>query len=153
MGEFPFEATAPAVGLLDRALVGDGAALGRLLSLIEASPVQAGEVGRALAATPRTGHIVGLFGPPGVGKSTLIGRLISLLRQRDGTVGVLATDPTSAFSGGAILGDRVRMGGRALDEGVFIRSFAARDPTRSLGTVTAVACDLVARCYDHVLGA
>jgi LAO/AO transport system kinase len=77
---------------------------------------------------PRSGHAytVGVTGAPGAGKSTLTDRLIALVRQTGGMVGVLAVDPSSPFSGGAILGDRVRMQGHALDDGVFIRSMATR---------------------------
>jgi LAO/AO transport system kinase len=114
-------------GLLDSARVGDRAAVGRLLSLIERGGDPAREIGRLVF--PHTGgeeHVVGVTGSPGAGKSTLTDRLISAVRAGGETVGVLAVDPTSPFSGGAILGDRVRMQGHALDAGVFIRSMATR---------------------------
>ncbi|MGQ9656186.1 MAG: nucleoside-triphosphatase, partial [Thermodesulfobacteriota bacterium] len=77
---------------------------------------------------PHTGraHIVGVTGSPGTGKSTLVDQLIQALREKGKTVGVVAVDPTSPFSGGAILGDRVRMQRHSTDEGVFIRSLATR---------------------------
>ncbi|MCK4378091.1 MAG: ATP/GTP-binding protein, partial [Deltaproteobacteria bacterium] len=80
------------------------------------------------AIFPRTGnaYLIGITGPPGAGKSTLTDKLIALLRQQGKTVGIIAVDPSSPFSGGAILGDRIRMQQHALDEGVFIRSMATR---------------------------
>jgi len=77
---------------------------------------------------PRTGqaHIIGVTGPPGSGKSTLVDRMVEIFRKEDKTVGIIAVDPTSPFSGGAILGDRIRMQRHSTDEGVFIRSLATR---------------------------
>jgi LAO/AO transport system kinase len=113
--------------LLSAALEGDRVAVGRLLSLIERGGDRAREVGRL--AFPRTGgeeHVIGVTGAPGAGKSTLTDRLIGSIRGAGKKVGVLAVDPSSPFSGGAILGDRIRMQGHALDDGVFIRSMATR---------------------------
>ena len=113
--------------LLLAARRGDRAALGRLLSMVERGGEPAREIGRL--AFPDTGadeHVIGITGAPGAGKSTLTDRLISLARSAGRTVGVLAVDPSSPFSGGAILGDRIRMQGHALDDGVFIRSMATR---------------------------
>src|SRR2546422_5344550 len=93
----------------------------------------------ALAAIyPHTGkaHIVGFTGPPGVGKSSLINRLIREFRVRDRKVGVVAVDPTSPFTGGAVLGDRIRMSDTGTDPGVFIRSMATRGHTGGLGLAT-----------------
>jgi LAO/AO transport system kinase len=116
--------------LFDAARAGDRVALARLLSLIE----RGGDPSRAVAAlsyaAPGDAYTVGITGAPGAGKSTLTDRLIENARRRGfdgpGPVGVLAVDPSSPFTGGAILGDRVRMQGHALDEGVFIRSMATR---------------------------
>ncbi|HEX4863648.1 MAG TPA: methylmalonyl Co-A mutase-associated GTPase MeaB [Acidimicrobiales bacterium] len=113
--------------LLLAACRGDRAALGRLLSMVERGGEPAREIGRL--AFPNTGageHVIGVTGAPGAGKSTLTDRLISTVRAGGRTVGVLAVDPSSPFSGGAILGDRIRMQGHALDDGVFIRSMATR---------------------------
>jgi LAO/AO transport system kinase len=105
---------------------GDRASLARLLSLVERGGEQAREVGRR--SHPLSGHAytVGLTGAPGAGKSTLTSGLIGHLRREGQAVGVLAIDPTSPFSGGAILGDRVRMQDHATDPEVFIRSMATR---------------------------
>ena len=113
--------------LLRAALGGDRAATGRLLSLVERGGPAARAVGR-LTFGPSAGleRVVGITGAPGSGKSTLTDRLIGAVRAGGQRVGVLAVDPSSPFSGGAILGDRVRMQGHATDEGVFIRSMATR---------------------------
>ncbi len=102
-------------------------AVGRLLSMVEGGGEAARRIGRM--AFPETGgseHVVGITGAPGAGKSTLTDRLITEVRAAGKKVGVLAVDPTSPFSGGAILGDRIRMQGHALDDAVFIRSMATR---------------------------
>ncbi|MDT7728221.1 MAG: GTPase [Actinomycetota bacterium] len=112
--------------LVDRARDGQQRAVARLISLVEDAHPQLREVAKAL--TPYTGHaqIVGLTGPPGVGKSTSTSVLLSALRAEGKRVGVLAIDPSSPFSGGALLGDRIRMTEHATDSGVFIRSMATR---------------------------
>jgi LAO/AO transport system kinase len=112
--------------LLEAARAGDRAALARLLSMVERGGEQARDLGRL--AYPLTGHsyTVGLTGAPGAGKSTLTSALLAHLREQAEEVAVLAIDPTSPFSGGAILGDRVRMQDHATDPGVFIRSMATR---------------------------
>ena len=116
----------------DRVLRGEERALARLLSALEDGDAWAGAALRILRR-PRTdgaglAHVIGVTGPPGSGKSTLVDKLIGAYRGRGERVGVLAVDPSSPFTGGAILGDRIRMqgGGRAADEGVFIRSLASR---------------------------
>jgi LAO/AO transport system kinase len=112
--------------LVERAGQGDKGAVARLISLVEDASPLLREVARLLA--PRSGHarVVGLTGSPGVGKSTSTSALVSALRRRDLKVAVLAVDPSSPFSGGALLGDRVRMQEHATDDGVFIRSMASR---------------------------
>ena len=112
--------------LLDAARTGDRAALGRLLSLVERGGDDAREVGRISFADGQADHVVGITGAPGAGKSTLTDRLITAARSTGEAVGVLAIDPSSPYSGGAILGDRIRMQGHVLDEGVFVRSMATR---------------------------
>jgi len=113
--------------LLAAARGGDRAALGRLLSLVERGGDMARAVGRAtFAPSAAIEQVVGITGAPGAGKSTLTDRVIAVVRAGGRRVGVLAIDPSSPFSGGAILGDRVRMQGHTADDGVFIRSMATR---------------------------
>ena len=122
--------------LADRVRQGDVRAVARAMSLIEDDAPEAGDLVKAVF--PATGHayLVGITGPPGAGKSTLVDRLIGALRARHDTVGVLAIDPTSPYTGGAILGDRVRMQMHATDEGVFIRSMATRGNLGGLARAT-----------------
>ncbi len=112
--------------LTDRLLAGDKRALARAISLIENGEDGGAELVSAIY--PRTGsaRIVGFTGPPGVGKSTLIGALVRALRKRERRVGVLSIDPSSPFTRGALLGDRIRLAEHFLDDGVFIRSMASR---------------------------
>ena len=112
--------------LTDRLLDGDKRALARAISLIENGDPGGTEL--VAEIYPRTGsaRIVGFTGPPGVGKSTLIGALVRALRERDRRVGVLSIDPSSPFTRGALLGDRIRLAEHFLDDGVFIRSMASR---------------------------
>ena len=95
--------------LVARARAGEPLAVGRLLSLVEAGGARGRQVASALADDGGRAHVVGLTGPPGVGKSTTTSALVAALRARGSRVGVLAVDPSSPFSGGALLGDRVRM--------------------------------------------
>ncbi|MGM0561330.1 MAG: ArgK/MeaB family GTPase [Pseudomonadota bacterium] len=97
------------------------------------------------------GHVIGVTGPPGVGKSTLIRGLIQSFRQRNLSVAVVAVDPSSRQSGGALLGDRVRLGGDPEDSGLFIRSMAARDRLGGLADVTWAATVLLRAYYDRVI--
>lgn len=122
--------------LLARARAGDRGALPRLLTLVERGGPPAREVGRL--AHPAGGHTytVGITGAPGAGKSTLTNALIRLIRADDVPVAVLAIDPSSPFSGGAILGDRVRMADHATDAGVYIRSMATRGHLGGLSLAT-----------------
>src|SRR5262249_28247162 len=115
-----------ATGLVDRVLAGDRVALARLMTLVEnRAPELPGVMSRLYAQTGRA-HVVGVTGPPGAGKSTLVDALIARLRAAERRVGVVAVDPSSPFSGGAVLGDRIRMQAHFLDPGVFIRSLATR---------------------------
>jgi LAO/AO transport system kinase len=103
---------------------------------------------------PHTGkaYVIGITGSPGVGKSTLVDQMIAHLRQKDKTVGVLAVDPTSPFSGGAILGDRVRMQRHSMDQGVFIRSLATRGHFGGLTQSTRSAIDVLdAMGKDYII--
>jgi LAO/AO transport system kinase len=131
--------TDDASALLARARQGDRVATARLISLVEAGGLSARAV--AAATTPHTGGAwtVGITGAPGAGKSTLTDGLVRAMRAADLDVGVLAIDPTSPFSGGAILGDRVRMQDHAIDPGVFIRSMATRGHLGGLALATPQA--------------
>jgi LAO/AO transport system kinase len=112
--------------LTKRILKGDVAAVARLMSLIENRDREASVALRALYPHTGRAHVIGMTGAPGTGKSTLIDRMTAEFRRRDKTVGILAVDPSSLFSTGALLGDRIRMREHFLDDGVFIRSFATR---------------------------
>ena len=124
--------------LADGVLAGDARAIARAISLVEDEAPDAAALVREVFA--RTGHayLVGVTGPPGAGKSTLVDRLTADYRKSS-TVGILAVDPTSPFSGGAVLGDRLRMQSHAADEGVFIRSMATRGHLGGLARATADA--------------
>ena len=137
--------------LVARAEGGQARAVARLISLVEDASPALREVMALLA--PRAGHarIIGLTGSPGVGKSTSTNALVAAYRRRGMKVGVLAVDPSSPFSGGALLGDRVRMQDHATDDGVFIRSMASRGhlgglswaTPQALRVLSAAGCDVV----------
>ncbi len=114
------------VALTEAVLAGDRTALPRLLTVVETGGEPAREVGRRVYGRAGRAYTIGITGPPGAGKSTLTDRLIGLVRRSGREVAVLAVDPSSPFSGGALLGDRVRMMDHALDPGVFVRSMATR---------------------------
>ena len=125
--------------LVERALAGDPRSVGRLITLVEDGAPQLRALMAALA--PRSGgaHIVGLTGSPGVGKSTTTSALVTAFRAAGRRVGVLAVDPSSPFSGGALLGDRIRMQEHATDPEVFIRSMASRGHLGGLASTTPQA--------------
>jgi LAO/AO transport system kinase len=129
--------------LAERLLAGDKRALARAITLIENDDPQGWELVREVF--PRTGRarIVGLTGPPGVGKSTLIGALTAEMRKADRQVAVLSIDPSSPFTRGALLGDRIRLSDHFLDAGVFIRSMASRGALGGLSEATLQAALLM----------
>lgn len=124
----------------DRVLAGDHAAMARMLTFIERRSDGVEEALAKLHQHTGSAHVLGLTGPPGSGKSTLVTALTAHYRREGRTVGVLAVDPSSVFSGGAILGDRIRMTGLAGDPGVFIRSVATRG---ALGGLSRAALDAI----------
>ncbi len=118
--------------LAERVLKGELRALSRVLTLLERGDPAAAEAMATLDPYTGAGYAVGITGPPGVGKSTLVDRLTEHLRGLGLSVGILAVDPTSPFTGGALLGDRIRMQRHYLDDGVFIRSVATRGQSGGL---------------------
>ena len=137
--------------LVARARDGSPRAVARLISLVENDSPALREVAAALAPFGGHAQVVGLTGSPGVGKSTSTSVLVASLREQGKRVGVLAVDPSSPFSGGALLGDRVRMQDHATDDGVFIRSMASRGQLgglsaavpQALRVLDAASCDVV----------
>src|SRR5213076_3126720 len=137
--------------LVAQAREGRPRAVARLISLVEGASPQLREVMAALAPLTGGAYVVGLTGSPGVGKSTSTSALVSAYRRRGMRVGVLAVDPSSPFSGGALLGDRVRMQDHATDTGVFIRSMASRghlgglawSTPQAIRVLDAAGCDTV----------
>jgi LAO/AO transport system kinase len=135
--------------LFEAALAGDRSAVARLLSLIERGDDDARTIGRLAYAHSTEGYTVGLTGAPGAGKSTLTSALIGHLRSMEIELAVLAIDPSSPFTGGAILGDRVRMQDHATDPGVFIRSMATRGHLGGLSLATPEAVRLLDAIGRH----
>jgi LAO/AO transport system ATPase len=136
---------------LRRIRSGDRRAIARAITIIENDPARAETLLATLSVTRRA-HIVGITGAAGAGKSTLIGALIGELLARGHTVGVVAIDPSSPFSGGAVLGDRIRMAAHQGDPRVFIRSLAARGHSGGLSRATAHVVGLLdAAGFDIVL--
>ena len=125
--------------LVENLLAGNRRALARVITLIENDRAETHDVLAALYRSTGRAHIIGITGSPGAGKSTLVNALAKAYRQRGYTVGIIAVDPTSPFTGGALLGDRVRMRDLSGDPGVFIRSMATRGSLGGLAQATADA--------------
>jgi len=124
-------------GLVAKAREGDTHATARLLSVVENEEPGAAEALRELYPLTGKARVIGVTGPPGGGKSTLVNRLAGAYREQGERVAVVAVDPSSPFSGGALLGDRIRMSERFLDEGLFIRSMASRGHSGGLARSTS----------------
>ncbi|NJE04942.1 methylmalonyl Co-A mutase-associated GTPase MeaB [Thermococcus sp. M36] len=137
--------------LVERMLKGDKRATARLITLVENDEEKAREIIRKIYPHTGNAYIVGITGPPGAGKSTLLDKLIRVVREEGKVVGVIAIDPTSPFTGGALLGDRIRMQRHSTDPGVFIRSMATRGSLGGLAKATndaikvldAYGCDII----------
>ncbi len=146
------DAATRAAELSEAAVAGDRLALARLLTAVENRTEVAEGALRRLYPTAGRAHLVGITGPPGSGKSTLVAALIAEVRRAGRTVAVIAVDPSSPITGGALLGDRVRMQAYAEDDDVFIRSMASRGHAGGLAsTSTAAAAVLDAAGFDLIL--
>jgi LAO/AO transport system kinase len=128
------------ISLVDRMLAGDRLALARLITRVENRMPGVAEIMRAVQPHLGRAHVLGVTGPPGAGKSTLVDRLTARLRAEGERVAIIAVDPSSPFTGGAVLGDRIRMQSHTLDQDVFIRSMATRG---SLGGLAAPTGDVI----------
>jgi LAO/AO transport system kinase len=126
--------------LVEQLLKGENVSLSRIISLVENESSQVPEIMKLIAPHLGKAHCIGITGPPGVGKSTLIDKLTALMRKQGLGVGIIAVDPSSPFTGGAVLGDRIRMQQHYLDDGVFIRSMATRG---SMGGLPETASSVI----------
>ena len=136
------------LALVERLLRGDRLALARLITLAENRSPSVPAIMEAVYPRSQGAYVVGITGPPGAGKSTVVDRLIALLRAEGAMVGVIAVDPSSPFTGGAVLGDRIRMQTHTLDPGVFIRSMATRGSLGGLSRATGDVIRLMA-AFGH----
>jgi len=148
----PADPAKHAAELADAARRGDRRALARLLTAVENRTAVAEHALRTLYPMAGRAHLVGITGPPGSGKSTLVASLIAELRRAQRSVAVIAVDPSSPITGGALLGDRVRMQSYAGDDGVFIRSMAARGHAGGLASTSTTAAATLDACgFDLIL--
>ncbi|MEA1872442.1 MAG: methylmalonyl Co-A mutase-associated GTPase MeaB [Chloroflexota bacterium] len=129
--------------LVERILKGENISLSRVISLVENESSQVPEIMKLIAPHLGKAHCIGVTGPPGVGKSTLVDKLTVLMRKQGLKVGIIAVDPSSPFTGGAVLGDRIRMQQHYLDDGVFIRSMATRGSMGGLPQATSSVIKLL----------
>jgi GTPase len=142
----------PSLELVPRVLEGEVRAVARLLSRAEAGEPECRQALEQIWRQAGRAHVVGITGVPGSGKSTLVSALSARLRARGGKVGIVAVDPSSPWSGGSIMGDRIRMEAAASDPGIFIRSMATRGAVGGLARATLDAVDILdAAGYRHVL--
>ncbi|MCG8539386.1 MAG: methylmalonyl Co-A mutase-associated GTPase MeaB [Clostridia bacterium] len=129
--------------LVEKLLSGNKRAAARLITLVENKDPKAFETLKEIYHKSGNAYVIGITGPPGAGKSTLTDKLVKVFRKRDKKVGIIAVDPTSPFTGGSILGDRVRMSDLNLDPGVFIRSMGARGHLGGLSESTQAAVKIL----------
>jgi LAO/AO transport system kinase len=138
--------------LIDRVRSGDRAALARLVTAIESGEPGVSDAIATMSGVGPPATRIGITGPPGVGKSTLISAIINELRSRSRSVAVLAVDPSSPITGGALLGDRIRMQDHVEDDGVYIRSMASRGHLGGLAVAAEPTIDVLSKAgFDHVL--
>lgn len=137
--------------LLEKAKAGSKSSIARLISVVEEGTPESTAVLQKIYPETGRARLIGITGPPGSGKSTLTDKLVKACRKNGKTVGVIAIDPTSPFTGGAILGDRIRMSELALDEGVFIRSMGTRGSLGGLSKATHNAIKVLDFAgYDYI---
>jgi LAO/AO transport system kinase len=130
--------------MVERMLRGDRLALARLITHVENRTAAVPDIVKAVHGRDAGGYVVGITGPPGAGKSTVVDRITGHLRAEGHSVGIIAVDPSSPFTGGAVLGDRIRMQAHTLDSGVFIRSMATRGSLGGLARATRDVLKLLA---------
>src|SRR5256884_1180454 len=137
---------------LDRIIKGDASAVARAISKVEDNGAQASELMKQIFSRTGRALIIGITGSPGAGKSSLVDKLAGFYRKQGERVGIIAVDPSSPFTGGAILGDRIRMQTLALDKGVFIRSMATRGNLGGLARSTIEAAAILdAAGYEKII--
>lgn len=133
----------PSLALVERVRAGEPAAVARLISRAEAGSAEARDALAAVYRLAGKAHVVGITGAPGSGKSTLVGKLAERLRSSGGKIGIVAIDPSSPYTGGAILGDRLRMADSATDPGIYIRSMATGGATGGMARAALDAVDIL----------
>jgi LAO/AO transport system kinase len=151
-GSEPTPRKSDPAALVERMLSGDRLALARLITHVENRSAAVPAIMKAVHPRAAHAYVLGVTGPPGAGKSTVVDRLTAILRAEEQTVGIVAVDPSSPFTGGAVLGDRIRMQAHALDTGVFIRSMATRGSLGGLARATGEVVKLLSAFgHDWVL--